>query len=72
LPRRGPAQARPFGPDDLAALVRLSEPEISPDGRAIAFVATRPDYAANRYDTQLIVHDIATGESACSSPGGPG
>jgi len=32
----------------------------------------RPDYAANRYDTQLIVHDIATGESACSSPGGPG
>jgi len=60
-PAPAPAQARPFGPDDLAALVRLSEPEISPDGRAIAFVVARPDYAANRYDTQLIVHDIATG-----------
>jgi len=58
---RAAAQARPFAPDDLAALVRLSEPEISPDGRAIAFLAARADYAANRYDTQLIVHDIATG-----------
>ena len=26
-----------FAPDDVATLVRLSEPETSPDGRAIAF-----------------------------------
>ena len=55
------AQARPFSPDDLASLVRLSDPEISPDGRAIAFLAARPNYEANRFDTELILLDIATG-----------
>ena len=55
------AQARPFAPDDLASLVRLSDPELSPDGRAIAFLAARPDYEANRYDTELILLDIASG-----------
>lgn len=55
------AQARPFAPDDVATLVRLSDPEISPDGRAIAFLAARPSYETNRYDTELIVLDIATG-----------
>jgi dipeptidyl aminopeptidase/acylaminoacyl peptidase len=48
--------------DDESTLVRLSDPEISPDGRAIAFLAARPNYEANRYDTELILLDIATGE----------
>jgi len=56
------AQARPFVLDDVSTLVRLSDPEISPDGRAIAFLAARPNYDADRYDTELILLDIATGE----------
>ena len=56
------AQAQPFVLDDLASLVRLSDPEISPDERAIAFIAARPNYQANRYDAELVLLDIATGE----------
>jgi len=56
------AQARPFVLDDVSTLVRLSDPEISPDGRAIAFLAARPNYETDRYDTELILLNIATGE----------
>src|SRR5437870_106167 len=53
-------------------LVRLSDPEISPDGRAIAFLAARPNYEANRYDTELILLDIATGGQRVLVAGRPG
>src|SRR5439155_1606717 len=65
-------QARRLAPDDLAMLVRLSDPEISPDGRAIAFLAARPNYEANRYDTELILLDIATGGQRVLVAGRPG
>ena len=53
-------------------LVRLSDPGISPDGRAIAFLAARPNYEANRYDTELILLDIATGGQRVLVAGRPG
>ena len=36
-------------PADIVDLVELSEPRVAPDGRTIAFVATSPDLADNRY-----------------------
>ena len=54
------AQQR-FTLDDVAKLVRLSEPQISPDGRGIAFIAERADYDSNRWNAQLILLDVASG-----------
>ncbi len=39
----------------------VSDPDISPDGAQIAFVVSRPDYAANDTATELAVVDIASG-----------
>lgn len=55
------AQERRFALDDMAKLVRLSSPQISPDGRSIVFVAERPNVDANRWDAQLILLDIGSG-----------
>ncbi|HZY80079.1 MAG TPA: S9 family peptidase [Cyclobacteriaceae bacterium] len=51
---------------DLAAqgkLVSLSDPQISPDGKSIVIVTSRPDYDANRHNSELVIVDIATGKS---------
>ena len=55
------AQERRFALEDIARLVRLSEPQLAPDGRSIAFIAERPNYDANRWDAELILLDVATG-----------
>lgn len=54
------ALARTLQLTDLRSLATPSNPQISPDGRQIAFVLTRPDSIRNEYQTQLIVMDIAT------------
>lgn len=54
-------QGQRFVLQDVAKLVRLSEPQLAPDGRAIVFIAERPNYDANRWDAQLILVDLATG-----------
>ena len=43
-----PAQAlRPFTPRDLVSLDRVSSPQVSPDGRTVAYVVSSLDLAAN-------------------------
>jgi dipeptidyl aminopeptidase/acylaminoacyl peptidase len=71
-PIAAPAQARRFELDDLFRLVRLSEPQVSPDGRAIAFIAARPNYDANRWDAELVLLDVATGAQRVLVAGRPG
>jgi dipeptidyl aminopeptidase/acylaminoacyl peptidase len=49
---------------DLAAahrLVTLSSPAVSPDGRSVAVLVTRPDFAENRPVSELMLVDVATG-----------
>jgi dipeptidyl aminopeptidase/acylaminoacyl peptidase len=52
--------ARPFALDDLRSLLDIQEPQISPDGSAVAVVVIRPNFATDTYDTTLELVDIAT------------
>ncbi|HZX67388.1 MAG TPA: prolyl oligopeptidase family serine peptidase, partial [Candidatus Elarobacter sp.] len=59
-----PAAARPYTPRDAVALVALGEPQISPAGDRIAFLATRPDVERNSSATDLVLYDVAGGTSS--------
>ena len=54
------AQKQPFTVDALLQIHRLSDPQISPDGKSIAIVVSRTNYEEDRYDPQLVLIDVAT------------
>ncbi|HSB36498.1 MAG TPA: hypothetical protein VLH41_06445, partial [Thermoanaerobaculia bacterium] len=54
-------KAQRFSLDDLAKIVRLSSPRISPDGASIAVVVTRADVEKNKWIPELDLVDVATG-----------
>jgi dipeptidyl aminopeptidase/acylaminoacyl peptidase len=56
-----PAQTRPIQLDDLPKISSVSDPQISPDGKSIAFVVSRVNLEQDRSDRQLVLIDIATG-----------
>jgi dipeptidyl aminopeptidase/acylaminoacyl peptidase len=41
-------------------LVRVSDPQIAPDGKTIAVVVSRANFAANRYDSEILAIDVAS------------
>lgn len=45
---------------DYAKFVNISDPQLSPDGKSIVIVVSRPDYALNRYNAELVLVDIAS------------
>jgi dipeptidyl aminopeptidase/acylaminoacyl peptidase len=53
-------QARPFALDDLRHLIDIQEPQISPDGSAVAVVVIRPNFTTDSYDTTLELITIET------------
>ena len=46
-------QTHPFSIHDMLAMDRVSDPQVSPDGRLVAFVVRRTDLEANRGRTDL-------------------
>ena len=60
-PGRVRAQSRKIELDDLQKIVNVSSPEISPDGKSIVIVVSRVNWDEDRYDSQLVLVDIATG-----------
>jgi dipeptidyl aminopeptidase/acylaminoacyl peptidase len=48
-----PEQTHPFSVHDMLAMDRLSDPQVSPDGRWIVFVLRKTDLEANRGRTDL-------------------
>ncbi|MGQ0765989.1 MAG: S9 family peptidase [Gemmatimonadota bacterium] len=62
LPISSAAQAR-LELSDLARLVSVGSPTISPDGRRIVFTVTRPDFETNRNESEVVLLDIATASS---------
>jgi dipeptidyl aminopeptidase/acylaminoacyl peptidase len=49
-----------FGIEHLGKLVRVADPQISPDGTRIVAVVSRPNYEDNRFDAELVLIDTAT------------
>ncbi|RKZ05333.1 S9 family peptidase, partial [bacterium] len=49
----GSASADLLTIDKFVSMTRCSDPQISPDGRVVAFVASVPDTAANRSNTDI-------------------
>jgi len=56
------AQSRHFSADDLTKIVRIADPQISPDGKSIAVVVSRANLKEDRWDAELDLIDIATGQ----------
>jgi dipeptidyl aminopeptidase/acylaminoacyl peptidase len=45
---------------DLATIVRVSDPQLSPDGKSIVFVVARPNIKDARYDQSLVLVEVLT------------
>jgi len=58
-----PAQTRPFSIEDLVVMERVSDPQVSPDRRSVAFVVRATDLDKNRGRTDLYL--AATDGSGC-------
>ena len=57
------AQKR-FELGDLAKLTSMSDPQISPDGKSIVMVVSRPEYKQNISNAELVMIDIVSGKQA--------
>jgi dipeptidyl aminopeptidase/acylaminoacyl peptidase len=55
-----PAQTRRLSADDLPKLVRITDPQFSPDGKTIAINVARANLKDDRWDTEIDLIDIAT------------
>src|SRR5580658_8902794 len=60
-PSPAKGQARKIELADPEKMVDVSNPVISPDGKSIVVIVSRVNWDADRYDTQLVLVDIATG-----------
>jgi len=49
--------------EDLRRIVSVREPQISPDGKRVAYVRSRINWKADRNDTELVLVDVPTGAS---------
>jgi dipeptidyl aminopeptidase/acylaminoacyl peptidase/pterin-4a-carbinolamine dehydratase len=50
----------PVVPESLYDLITVEDPQISPDGRTVAFVQMQPGYQENRYRRKIQLMDIAS------------
>src|SRR5438477_9648608 len=55
------AQARALRPDDIFAIKDVSDPEVSPEGRWVAFTVTRRDAKEDESDTDIYMAPLAGG-----------
>jgi dipeptidyl aminopeptidase/acylaminoacyl peptidase len=54
-------QARPMNLSDLGRIVRVSDAQIAPDGRSVLILVSRANYAEDRFVTDLVLVDVASG-----------
>jgi dipeptidyl aminopeptidase/acylaminoacyl peptidase len=55
------AQTRHIELNDFAKITSVSDPQISPDGKSIVVVVSRPNLEQDRSDRQLVLIEIVTG-----------
>jgi dipeptidyl aminopeptidase/acylaminoacyl peptidase len=53
---------RPMEFDDLLRAQRLSDPQVSPDGKSVAYVVTKADKGENRMDSDIWLVSLAGGD----------
>src|SRR5438094_1432494 len=58
----GAEPKRPLEFDDLLRAQRLGDPQVSPDGKSVAYVITRADKAENRTDSDIWLTPLTGGE----------
>jgi dipeptidyl aminopeptidase/acylaminoacyl peptidase len=51
-------QAARFDIPDVGKIVRVSDPQISPDGKSIVIVVTRPNYEIDLNESELVLVDV--------------
>src|SRR5580658_6244069 len=68
----GAAAANRFDISQFAKLTRVADPQISPDGKSIVIVVSRPNFAVDRYDAELVLVDIASGRQRVLTHDRPG
>lgn len=56
------AAEQPFTPQDLVALNRVSDPQVSPDGRSVIYTVRETDLAADRGRTDLWLLDLTAAQ----------
>ncbi|MGI8638909.1 MAG: hypothetical protein ACR2MG_03035 [Pyrinomonadaceae bacterium] len=54
------AQTKPFDVSDLRKIARVSDPNISPDGKSIVCIVSRANYDENRFEPELVLIDVET------------
>jgi len=54
------AQERRFSADDLPKIVRIGDPQLSPDGKAVLSVLALANLKDNRWEGELTLIDVAT------------
>ncbi len=54
------ALAARFGTEHVGKIARVSDPQLSPDGKSIAVLVGHANYDDNRYDTDLVLIDVVT------------
>ena len=57
-PAAAQGSGQPFTVEDLVRLKRLSDPEVSPDGRYVAYVLRETDMEANKGRSNLWLLDL--------------
>jgi dipeptidyl aminopeptidase/acylaminoacyl peptidase len=71
VPRPLPAQRRAIAFEDFIALKGVSDPQLSPDGKWVAYTVATPSLQENRGISRVWVAEVATGRSR-QLTGGPG
>ena len=49
-----------FAIESVGKIVRVADPQISPDGKTIALVVSRTNFEDDRYDPELVLIEVAT------------
>jgi dipeptidyl aminopeptidase/acylaminoacyl peptidase len=49
---------------DYAKFVNISDPQLSPDGKSVVIVTSRPDYVQNRFNAELVLIDVTSGKKS--------
>jgi dipeptidyl aminopeptidase/acylaminoacyl peptidase len=56
---------------DIAKTVGVGDPQLSPDGKSILVVVSRPNFSTNRNDAEVVLVDVATGRQRVLVAGRP-